>query len=131
MAFVNAGHVQPLLIPRTGEVRWLDAPKGRALGIRRHQRYAAAEVGLQTGDTVLFITDGITEALNASFQEFGMARVKAAFESVRCEGPGDCIDRLLAVVDAFTGGMAQSDDITCMALCHQPVPRTSAPAAAC
>ena len=131
LAFVNAGHVQPLLIPRTGEVRWLDAPKGRALGIRGHQRYAATEVKLQAGDTVLFITDGITEALNASFQEFGMERVKATFESARCEGPGDCIDRLLAVVDAFTGGVAQSDDITCMALCHQPVPRTSAPAAAC
>ena len=122
LAFVNAGHVQPLLIPRRGEVRWLDAPKGRALGVRGQQRYAAAEVGLQPGDTVLFITDGITEALDAGFQEFGLARVKAAFEGVRCEGPGDCIDRLLAVVDAFTGGMAQSDDITCIALCHQPTP---------
>ena len=130
LAFVNAGHVQPLLIPRTGDVRWLDAPKGRALGVRGTQRYAAAEVGLQAGDTVLFITDGITEALDASFQEFGLARVRAAFQGVRCEGPEECIARLLAVVDAFTGGMAQSDDITCMALCHQPTPRTSTSVAA-
>ncbi len=120
LAFVNAGHVQPLLVPHTGVARWLEAPKGRALGVRGQQRYAAATVSLQAGDTVLFITDGITEAMDASFQEFGMERVKAAFESVRCEGPGECVDHLLAAVDAFTGGMAQSDDITCMALCHQP-----------
>ncbi len=129
LAFVNAGHVQPLLIPRSGDVRWLDAPKGRALGVRGQQRYASAEVGLQAGDTVLFITDGITEALDASFREFGLERVRAAFESVRCDGPAECIDRLLAVVDAFTGGTVQSDDITCMALCHQPTPRTSTLAA--
>jgi hypothetical protein len=27
---------------------------------------------------------------------------------------------LLSAVDTFTGGVAQSDDITCLALCHQP-----------
>ena len=58
-----------------------------------------------------------------------MERVRAAFEGVRCDGPAECIDRLLAVVDAFTGGTVQSDDITCMALCHQPTPRTSTSAA--
>ena len=120
LSFVNAGHVQPLLIPRSGEVRWLDAPKGRALGARGTQRYAAADVALQPGDTVLLISDGITEAMDADFQEFGSARVKAAFEGLTCAGPQACIDRLLSAVDTFTGGVAQSDDITCLALCHQP-----------
>ena len=120
LSFVNAGHVQPLLIPRIGEPRWLDAPKGRALGARGQQRYAAAHLELQAGDTVLLITDGITEAMDADFREFGLARVKDTFEGVPCEGPQACVERLLAAVDAFTGGIAQSDDITCMALCHRP-----------
>ena len=120
LSFVNAGHVQPLLIPRIGEPRWLDAPKGRALGARAQQRYAAAHLELQAGDTVLLITDGITEAMDADFREFGLARVKDTFEGLPCEGPQACVERLLAAVDAFTGGIAQSDDITCLALCHRP-----------
>ncbi len=128
LSFVNAGHVQPLLIPRRGPPRWLDAPKGRALGARGQQRYAAADVELQAGDTVLLITDGITEAHDADLQEFGLARVKATFEGVVCGGPQACVNRLLTAVDAFTHGLAQADDITCIALCHRPEAAQECPA---
>jgi serine phosphatase RsbU (regulator of sigma subunit) len=75
---------------------------------------------LQPGDTVLFITDGITEAMNARLEEFGAARVKAVFDSKPRLGPAECIDVLLAAVDAFAGGVEPSDDITCLAICHRP-----------
>ncbi len=120
MEFVNAGHLQPLLIAADGETRWLEAPRGRALGARGGQAYASAQVDLQPGDTVLFITDGITEAMNARLEEFGAARVKAVFDSKAGLGPAECIGLLLAAVDAFTGGVEPSDDITCLAICHRP-----------
>lgn len=120
LEFVNAGHVQPLLIAANGAARWLAAPRGRALGARGQQSYAAAPLALQPGDTLLMVTDGITEAMNAAFEEFGLARTLAAFDGPPCYGPVACIDRLLAAVDAFTGGTPQSDDITCIALSHRP-----------
>jgi serine phosphatase RsbU (regulator of sigma subunit) len=58
--------------------------------------------------------------MNAAFEEFGLARTLAAFDGPPCYGPVACIDRLLAAVDAFTGGTPQSDDITCIALSHRP-----------
>ncbi|OYY60110.1 MAG: hypothetical protein B7Y51_12350 [Burkholderiales bacterium 28-67-8] len=75
---------------------------------------------MQPGDTVLFITDGITEAMNAELEEFGAARVKAVFDAHAGRGAAECIALLLAAVDEFTGGIAQSDDITCLAVCHRP-----------
>ncbi len=120
LIFVNAGHVQPLLLPNLGPAQWLDAPKGCALGVRSGQSYKSAEIELQAGDTVLFISDGVTEALNPDFEEFGSARVKSALEGIAYEAPAQCIQRLLAALDVFTERVAQSDDITCLALCHQP-----------
>jgi sigma-B regulation protein RsbU (phosphoserine phosphatase) len=118
--FVNAGHVKPILLSSDGHARWLDSPKGTALGARPNRRYAAAHLELQPGDTVLMITDGVTEALNDQFEEFGLDRVMAALDGTVTSSAKDCIDRLLAAVDTFTGGVEQSDDITCMAICHRP-----------
>ena len=69
---------------------------------------------------MLLITDGITEALNAQFEEFGMDRVLQALDGAACSDAKPCIERLLSAVDEFTGGVEQSDDITCIAVCHQP-----------
>jgi len=118
--FVNAGHVKPMLLSSDGQARWLDSPKGTALGARPNRRYAAAHLELQPGDTVLMITDGVTEALNDQFEEFGLDRVMAALNGSMISSARDCIDQLLAAVDTFTGGVEQSDDITCMAICHRP-----------
>ena len=119
--FVNAGHVKPLLLGRDGHARWLDAPKGCALGARADRTYSAARIDLQAGDTVLLITDGITEALNSEFEEFGMDRVMQSLDGATGSDAKSCIERLLSAVDEFTGGVEQSDDITCIAVCHQPI----------
>lgn len=123
--FVNAGHVKPLLLSREGQTRWLDSPRGCALGPRPGRSYSSARVELQAGDTVLLITDGITEALNAKFEEFGMDRVRLALNGAVGCSAAQCIERLLFAVDQFTGGVEQSDDITCIAVCHQPAATTA------
>jgi hypothetical protein len=46
--------------------------------------------------------------------------VQAALEGLTHAGPVACGERLLAAVDTFTAGVAQSDDITCIALTHRP-----------
>jgi sigma-B regulation protein RsbU (phosphoserine phosphatase) len=120
LQLVNAGHVKPLLITRAGATRWLDVPPGSALGARAARTYSSFRLELQPGDTVLCLTDGITEALNAALAEFGAARVQAALEGFPHAGPVACGERLLAAVDGFTAGVAQSDDITCIALTHRP-----------
>lgn len=118
--FVNAGHVKPILLSRDGRARWLESPKGSALGARPNRRYGAARLELQPGDTVLLISDGVTEALNDQLEEFGLDRVITALDGLKSSNASQCIDRLLAAVDTFSGGIQQSDDITCVAICHRP-----------
>lgn len=116
---VNAGHVAPLLIKASGEMHWVKAPRCPPLGVRSGRRFESLEFQLEPGDALLLMTDGVTEALNAAGQEFGMARVLEALRGVRVTDPSICINTLNAVVADYTRGVEQSDDIAYMTLLHR------------
>ena len=61
LTYVNAGHPSAYLL-REGETRAL-ASVGPPLGLLSEVRYAAAEEELRAGDLGVFVTDGVTEAL--------------------------------------------------------------------
>jgi len=114
-SYVNAGHNPPLLL-RHGEAHWLDTD-GLVLGaLNPAPPFSVANLQLQSGDTVVAYTDGITEARDGSGELFGETRLTAALQDA-----GDCpADSLLAslndAVAAFCGEMEQADDITCWVL---------------
>ena len=71
---------------------------------------------LQPGDRIVFCSDGIAEAMDASGEVFGYDRTeetirKGCAEDLSAE---EMIDRILSVVDAFRGDVSQSDDMTLM-----------------
>ncbi|MFZ9406337.1 MAG: PP2C family protein-serine/threonine phosphatase [Burkholderiaceae bacterium] len=116
---VNAGHVAPLLIKADGEAQWVKAPRCPPLGVRSGRRFESIVFKLEPGDALLLMTDGVTEALNAAGQEFGMARVLEALRGVRVTDPSICINTLNEVVADYTRGVEQSDDIAYMSLLHR------------
>ncbi len=65
-------------------------------------------------------SDGVTEAMNAANEEFGMERLAAAFRGQPASTPAEAVERTLAAVQAFVAGYEQSDDITCVALGFHP-----------
>ncbi len=74
----RAGH-EPLLVAHdSGEIDVLK-PEGFALGIIDSpdfdQLLDVHTIDLQSGDRVLIFTDGLTEAMNANGEEFGMERI--------------------------------------------------------
>jgi phosphoserine phosphatase RsbU/P len=71
-SYCNAGHNPPLL-GRTEGVTQLSAG-GRILGFNQSE-YAAETIQLQTGDRLVFYTDGITEIRNPQGEEFGLSRL--------------------------------------------------------
>ena len=119
---VNAGHVPPLLIRASGELEWIQAPRAPALGMRAGQSFGSVEFQLAPGDTLLLITDGFTEAMNAAGEEFGAARVEAALRGLHVETPQACVKRLTDAVAVFVSKVEQSDDVTCLALLHKGTP---------
>ena len=61
-------------------------------------------------------TDGVTEAMNESEEEFGMDRLEGLFLQAVPTGARMVNDDIFRAVMEFAGDAAQSDDITCMTL---------------
>jgi len=73
-----------------------------------------SELRLAPGDVMLLYTDGVTEAMNARREQFGMDRLCTALEQVRDRPVGEICDHLIAVVAAWTA--EQHDDVTLLVL---------------
>jgi PAS domain S-box-containing protein len=114
MWLVNAGQTATLLL-RSGQTTYLmpEEAMGLPLGIDQHITYGQAQIPLQTGDTLLFYTDGIVEAQNDSGEMFSFDRLEATLQHIR-KGltPQQIIDLLLAQIQTFVGDAEQHDDIT-------------------
>ena len=114
--FSNGGCPYPYHFQATtGEVVELEVD-AYPLGVRPDTDYQMVETQLHPGDRVIFCSDGITEAENASGEQFGYDRtsetiLKACEEGLSAEAT---IDRILEVVDAFKGDAPQGDDMTCV-----------------
>ena len=88
------------------------------LGVRAETAYAAIETRLDTGDYVVFCSDGIIEAGNADEDIFGFEQTAETIRTGCAEGLSAevLIDRLIGAVQDFAGDTPQGDDMTCVVL---------------
>jgi serine phosphatase RsbU (regulator of sigma subunit) len=113
MAVANAGQLTPVLVRADGGIEYLYPPGPTLpLGIQPDMGYETLAVDLAPGDTVLFFTDGLVEAHNASGELFGFERLDAILSTCTSLSPHALIDRIIAEVQAFMGNVAQHDDMT-------------------
>ncbi len=105
----SAGHPAPLLCRADRHVSAVRIA-GPALGVL--ERVAAEQIclALQPGDVLLFYTDGLTDAMSASGEAFGFARLRAALAEAQGLNAGQIAASILAAVDAFTGDEPPFDD---------------------
>jgi sigma-B regulation protein RsbU (phosphoserine phosphatase) len=112
LAYVNAGHNAPWLY-RAGSGELVSLGRtGIPLGLDDATPFAQKAERLQAGDCLVFYTDGVTDALNAAGQEFGVERVQAV---LREHGPRSAQDVKMALKRAlyeFSGDGEPFDDIT-------------------
>ena len=119
----RAGHDAPLLYRAGGEgeptVERLN-PKGMAVGIDSGEVFdrfcTDFPFRFGQGDLLLLYTDGITEALAAGGDEFGIDRLSRELLESAPDGSGETLHRLARSVRSFSGGQPQHDDITLIAL---------------
>jgi sigma-B regulation protein RsbU (phosphoserine phosphatase) len=68
---------------------------------------------LQSGDLLLFYTDGLTDAMNAAQESFGHERLENSLRRLPAElNAEEIVQALLREIFEFTGAMRQYDDIT-------------------
>ncbi|MBR4565139.1 MAG: SpoIIE family protein phosphatase [Paludibacteraceae bacterium] len=107
LRYCNAGHNAP--IP-------LSAIPNLPLGVIADFEYTEQETKVQIGDTLFLYTDGLTEAENASQEQFGEQRMMDEWQKLKGDNPRQVIDAMQSAVASFVGEAEQSDDLTMFAI---------------
>src|SRR6266496_6655995 len=113
LAYINAGHNNPILRRGSGTVERLDTG-GLPFGIQHDAPYSAGEVTLTPGDWLVIFTDGLVEAENEFAEAYGEERLLSVLDSGLALAPDILLHRMIAEVNSFVGTTPQHDDITCM-----------------
>ncbi|MCA9948928.1 MAG: SpoIIE family protein phosphatase [Anaerolineales bacterium] len=111
LVYANGGHNPPLLLRRNGEIELLKAP-GIALGVLPEIQIPSQTIYMKRGDTLLLYTDGVTEAINEDYDEFGMERLNLTARAVQKLDATGIINAIQEGIHDHAGGTAQFDDIT-------------------
>ena len=115
LSYLNAAHCPPLVIRANGALSELEVT-GMPVGMMEGAEFALAEEQLTPGDKLLIYSDGVTEAQNSAGDFFGKKRLREVVITHAAEGAAAVHDAVQEAVTAFTGGAAQSDDITVLVL---------------
>ena len=111
LAYSNAGHNPPLLIDVDGKTRF-EERGGVPLGMFRDSRYYEYFATIEPGQMLVLYTDGVTEAMNPSGEEYGGQRLVAAALRGRHLSARELIDFIHRDVIDWTGGLGAHDDVT-------------------
>ena len=120
VTLARAGHDAPLLYrAATGELVQVKPP-GLVLGIDSGNVFDRITgdfaVPLERDDCLVLYTDGVTEALDAAEDEFGLERTMHSIRASAPEGAPAIIQRLLEDLRNYVGATPQNDDITLIAI---------------
>ncbi|HEV3235792.1 MAG TPA: PP2C family protein-serine/threonine phosphatase [Gemmataceae bacterium] len=112
LTYACAGHNPPRLKRcQDGSLAVLNEVNGLPLGILGQQAYKEASISLQTGDQIVFYTDGITEAHDPMGQMFGTERLDQVLENCALQASA-LLETILQAVEEFAAGQPASDDRT-------------------
>ena len=116
----NAGHNPLVLVPASGQPRFVFPASGMFLGSFPDRTYQAETLALNPGDTLVLYTDGVTEAENPTDDQFESERLLQCFSGGAERGAEQAVAKLLSDVHTFAAGAPQSDDITILAVRYNP-----------
>jgi len=113
LTYVNAGHNPPLYL-RAGSddgFRQLTAG-GLVAGAFEHAAYEQETVQMRSNDLLFLYTDGLTEALNLTGEEFGTNRMMETLKSISSLPVIQIRDEFVKRVKEWCFGMPLYDDLT-------------------
>ena len=111
LTYANAGHNRTMwLHAGTGEVGDLYA-RGIALSVLENIELEEREIEVAPGDTLVFYTDGVTEAIDVAGQPFGEERLRSVVAAAPDANADAVVSAVVDAVRAFAGAASQSDDI--------------------
>ena len=116
ITYVNAGHNFPYLFhPESREVIELEAG-GLPLGMIDNVNYESKEISLGRNDVLALYTDGVTEAMDRSKEQYSEERLKQIIRNSVIKPALQIKDDILEDVRSFIGQEPPSDDLTLLVL---------------
>jgi len=112
--YVNAGHNPPIVFRPNGSEQLLSAG-GAVLGVFEDGSYEQAEVSLSIGDRILLYTDGVTEVMSPTGEEFGEGRLIDLVKNTATTRAAELQAAIMTNVSQFCRGNFL-DDVTIVAI---------------
>lgn len=110
ITYVNAGHDPPLVLSPT--TLYGLRRTGPILGFDENAVYHEGSLELQVGETLVMITDGVTDALDAEGEPFGRARLVEALNQCAQRPAADILAAVDHALSAHIAGATPFDDVT-------------------
>jgi sigma-B regulation protein RsbU (phosphoserine phosphatase) len=106
---VNAGHVSPLIVRADGQIEAItegDLP----VGVFDFAKFHAIPIKLGSGERIVLLSDGITEAENAEGAQFGTTQLECYLTRP------NAVDALFLTLEQFCVGTRPQDDQTVLTI---------------
>jgi hypothetical protein len=114
ISYANAGHNPPILLRGTGEILRLKEG-GALLGVFPNCVYRQEETELNAGDRLVLFTDGVSEAQDSSYDEFGEERLIELITKHRGRSALEMQEAVIKAVSDFSRGDLY-DDVTVLVM---------------
>ena len=99
-----------------GRVVPLPRGKGQALGVFDDAVSDDQKIHLAPGCTLLLYSDGLTDAVNAENECFGIGQIHRNLSAERAGGAQSVYDHLVEMVSNHQAGIARFDDVTAVVI---------------
>ncbi len=107
--YINCGHVPPVIIRRDHASIPL-TEGGMVIGLFENAQYQRGHEKFQTGDVLVLCTDGITESMDVTQEEYGLERLAARVQQTLDKSPQEIVSAVSEDVATFSRGGTHIDD---------------------
>lgn len=116
LSYIDCGAPKPLLLRKKRNIIEELSGENFPLGMIEEDHYKETTIRLQTGDLLLFFSDGITESKNNNKELFGTDRIKKILFDLKDKSPKEIIDTIIHAIYSYTKKRTFEDDVTLIAL---------------
>ncbi len=111
ITYCNAGHNNPYLFSGSNQPKRL-CEGGIVVGMIPDYSFEEETIEFKPDDLFVLFSDGVTEAMNFSEEEYGEERLENSIRKHLHLNAEEFIKEIFKDVESFTKGASQSDDIT-------------------
>ena len=121
VALGDAGHIPAAIVRPRGRVAHPNVPKSMAFGVLDDTPYAPGHFRLEPGDTLVLLTDGVTDARSRSGELFGDARLERALRASAGQPASATVRTIVGAVEEFAAGAPPEDDVTVLVIKYRSI----------